>query len=286
MIKKTKLSENIKTAEQDLVESELNYIVEEAKMRNVNTERISNKIKSLYRSDTGDELGIVRNTYYPVQNSVQFAYFDTMCQKENMSYTETLSVNNGEKVILKAELPDIVTIGNNDLLKRQFCLINGFDGITCLSANTIFERINSKCILRGNIPNTINSWKFRHTKNIEIRMEEVMKVLSEGTLWFDKFLEIANELNSKIVDDHMVKHFMNSVFGTSESPQIEHKKTIVQNCFEKGIGNNGSTAWDLYNAVTEYVSLHHGKDEKRGEWANFGRGIELTEKAFNIAVIL
>ena len=75
----------------------------------------------------------------------------------------------------------------------------------------------------------------------------------------------------------------------------ENAKTILR-LFEDGVGNSGETAWDAYNAVTEFTSHYkgHGRsvesigstDEKivssrlTNNW--FGEGTYMRDKAWGI----
>lgn len=282
----TKLN-NVTTAEEALEASNLNYSVEQSEIMNTATGIVSAKSKSLYRSDTNKELGIVGIKYQPVQNIKAFTYFDAICKKNNIRYSEVISINGGERVILKADFDTPEIVGKNDEIKKQFCLINGFDGSVGVMANFMVERLVCSNGMRATVIDAKNSFKFKHTQNVELRMEDALKVLAEGTDYFDEFVRISNELAVKMVDKQMVDKFLDECFGKSESKRADTKREEIVGYFEKGIGNEGKTAWDLYNGVTEYVTHHHGNsDEKRIEYANFGGGVSLSNRAFKAAMAI
>jgi len=285
--KVTKFEDRIVTAHEALEAAGLNFTVCEAEVMNTTTGKISNRIKSLYRDDTGEEIGMVGMTYQPVQNITAFSYFDTICQMNGAQYTEALSINNGEKVILTASFPTSEVVGRYDEVMKQFRLVNGFNGKINWEVVYMLERLVCSNGLRGLVKDAASSYKFKHTKNIEVRMEETLKVLHGGMKYFDEFIAMSNELAQKQVDAKMVEQFLDDCFGKSESNQAKTKRENIMNYINNGIGNDGSTAWDLYNGVTEYVSHHHGNDaEKRNDWANFGGGVTLNEKAFKSACAL
>jgi len=281
---KVKFEDRIDTAQEALEAAGLNYTVAQAEIMNTTTGTVSDKCKSLYRTDTNQELGIVGKKYEPVQNHKAFSYFDTICEMHGARYSEAISFNGGEKVILKAEFPRPEVVGRNDEIKKQFCLINGFNGGVGVMATFMVNRLICSNGLRGTVRDAKNSFRFKHTTNVNFRMEEALKVLAAGTDYFNQFIRMANELTQKQIDSAMVDKFLVSVFGDPQSTRGANKQEEIKGYIESGIGNSGSTAWDLYNGVTEYVSHHHGKDEmKRLEYANFGAGVQLSETAFKVA---
>ena len=206
---------------------------------------------------------------------------------QGAQYSSITSVNGGEKVILKAEFPTPAIIGKDDEVKKEFCLINGFTGGICVMADFMFERLICSNGLRALVRDAANSFKFKHTENVELRMEDALKVLALGTKYFDEFIKMSNELAQKQVYVNMVEKFLDECFGTSETTRALNKRDEIADYIQTGVGNDGSTAWDLYNGVTEYVTHHHGTSEaKRIEYANFGGGVSLSQRAFNSAYAL
>jgi|TARA_Y100000310_G_scaffold307018_1_gene348690 phage/plasmid-like protein (TIGR03299 family) len=283
----TTLNNKVTKAVDALEEANLNFEVGQAEIMNTVTGKISNKKKSLYRTDTGEELGVVGTNYQPVQNITAFSYFDTICELEGAQYKEIISFNGGEKVILKAEFPQPAIVGKNDEVRKQFCLVNGFNGSVGVMANFMVNRLVCSNGMRATVKDAQSSFKFKHTANVQFRMEDALQVLAKGTSYFDHFIRLSTELTQKFVDAKMVDTFLDDCFGKSESKRAEAKRDEIQGYFERGIGNEGKTAWDLYNGITEYVTHHHGKSEDtRVEYANFGGGVKLSEKAFNSAMAL
>lgn len=264
----------------------LNYIVEQSPHLISTTGKVSDISKGLYRSDTNQELGSVGVGYEPVQNVKAFSFFDTICQTHGAIYKSAMAFDGGAKVILKAEFPQPVTIAKDDDVMKQFILVNGFNGAVGLHANFMLERLICTNGLRAMVPDAESSVHLKHTKNIEFKMEDAMKVLTQGLNYFDKFIEMSKVLAQKTVDTQMVDKFIDDVFGEAKSIKAENKQANILNLFENGKGNKGNTAWDLYNAVVEHVDYFHGKDENRLATSIIGSGVNVKEKAFKIAMAL
>ena len=63
----------------------------------------------------------------------------------------------------------------------------------------------------------------------------------------------------------------------------------LQNLFYAGVGNNGETRWDAFNAVTEFSDYHRGEAEsedvlisRRLNRTWFSKGRNIREEAFRI----
>jgi len=149
----------------------------------------------------------------------------------------------------------------------------------------MLERLICSNGLRAVVADAKNSYKFKHTPNIEIRMEDTLKVFHGGIKYFNEFISMSNKLTQKHADAIMVEKFLDDCFGVPESTRANTKRDEIKGYFEHGVGNKGSNLFELYNSVTEYVTHKHGKsDEKRIEYANFGSGVKLSECAFNSVV--
>ena len=289
----TVLADKVTTAYEALESAGLNFTVEQSEVMNVATGKVSELKKSLYRSDTGVELGVVGMGYNPVQNFDAFSYFDNICQMYGARYSQAISIDGGAKIVLKAEFPKTDLINLNDEVRRQFVLINGHNGTVGLKADFMLERLVCTNGLRMMSRDAASSFRFKHTTNVLPKMDEALKVLGEGVKYFDNFIEMSRALAQKHIDKTMVDSFLDDLIGSADEDDSKRSASMKQNkkdtlidLYQNGMGNNGSTAWDIYNAVTEYTDHHHGNGDKRDNFNYFGGGISIKEKAFNLAISL
>jgi len=287
------LDEKVTTAYDALESAGLNFAVEQSEVMNVATGKVSELKKSLYRSDTGAELGVVGMGYTPVQNFEAFSYFDNICQMHGARYSQAISINDGAKIVLKADFPNTDLIAKGDEVRKQIILINGHNGSTGFGGHFMMERLICTNGLRAKSKEANSSFNFKHTTNVLPRMDEALMVMDSSVSFFNDFLEMSKGLAQKHVDRVMVDRFLDGVVGTYNDDDSQRIKSIRQNkrdsivdLFQNGMGNKGETAWDLYNAVTEYTDHHHGNEDKRSNYNFFGGGVSLKENAFNLAMSL
>lgn len=288
----TEFDGKVSTAYDALEAAGLNFAVEQAPIINSATGKTSDLKKSLYRSDTNEELGIVGMKYHPVQNFTAFSYFDSVCELYGATYSSAISVNGGAQIILKARFPHVDLINKNDEVMKEFILINGHDGIVGLRADFMLERLVCTNGLRASFKGVDSSFKFKHTLNVKPRMADALLVLDNGIKYFDHFITMSTMLTQKHVDDVMVKKFLDEVVGeiTPKSDEGSHgnnsrekKRDAIEDLFLHGKGNNGDTLFDLYNGATEYADHFFGKEDTRLKYNYLGEGIKFKEQAFSVA---
>lgn len=268
--------------EQALECADLNFQAEEAEIMGATNGIFAPNHKMIYRPDTSEVLGIVGSKYHPIQNSTAMAFMDGIVKKNGFAYTEAISRDGGAVSVITAQSdrPDVIKV--NDEVCRQIKLINGFNGKNGFSVE--FSMLRLVCT-NGLVRNERESIiRFKHTITVQDRMSVALKVFDDSIKFHDEFIKKSRILAEKAADKTMVEKFLSSLYG--EAKQNDKKKHIITDLFQNGMGNNGETLWDLMNGVTEYVDHHHGKDEKRDDFANFGSGAKIKSKAFDIAMSL
>lgn len=262
--------------------SNLNFVAQESELMSPTHGVFAPDHKMIIRDDDNTVLGVVGKKYHPTQNAVAMAFMDSIVQKNGFTYTEALSKDNGAVSIITAqsEKADIIQVG--DEVRRQIKIINGFNGKNSLSVE--FSMLRLVCT-NGLVRNERESMiKFKHTINIQDRMVVALKVFDESVKFHEDFIMKSKLLSQKAMDKNMVEKFLNSLY--SDAKQNDSKKDRIIELFQNGKGNKGETLWDIYNGVTEFADYHYGKDENRLEYATFGSGHKLKEKAWNVAMEL
>jgi phage/plasmid-like protein (TIGR03299 family) len=272
----------ITSIEDALDSANLNFIAEDSEMMSPTHGVFAPDHKMIIRSDTNAVLGVVGKKYHATQNSLAMAFMDSIVQKNGFHYTEAISKDNGAVSVITAqsERPDVIKVG--DEVARQIKIINGFNGKHSLSVE--FSMLRLVCT-NGMVRSERESvMRFKHTIHIQNRMEIALRVFDESLEFHEEFINVSKQLSQKSVDKLMVEKFLNGLYG--DAKQNDKKKEMIVDLFQNGQGNKGETLWDLYNGTTEYVDHFYGKEEKRDEYATFGTGHKLKEKAWSLATSL
>jgi phage/plasmid-like protein (TIGR03299 family) len=275
------------TIEEAIEKANLGWLVNEAELMNTATGIISTTKKSIYRDDTKEELGITGMGYSILQNTEAWSFFNVICEKYGCKFSKAREFNGGKQVILEAIFPDPVEIRPNDTYQKMYRLSNGFDGIHTTESAFWINRMVCTNGLRANFKDVENTFKMRHTKNTTTRIEKAMAMYGMSIKYFEKFEMVAKELTQKMLDRTMVEKFLDGLCGISDNKKIMEKREIIEKLFTDGTGTGRGTAWDLYNAATEYVDHMSKKtdnvidDDKTLEYAMVGDGVDFKEKAFD-----
>ena len=161
-------------------------------------------------------------------------------------------------------------------------MINSCDGTHGFTAYFEVERLVCTNGLRAIVPDAKHCIKLKHTKYVENRMDEALRVFAASQNYYEHFQITARSLTEKIMDSRMVEQFLEDLCGTSERKQIKERRDKIIELFQHGKGNGGRTAWDMYNGVTEYVDHYMGKNEERRLYlSELGQGVDLKQKAFS-----
>lgn len=261
--------------------------------------------KAVVRSDTGEVLGVVGNSYVPVQNSQAFGFLDAVVGDGSLRYHTAGALGKGERVWMLAKLPNEIRIKNSEDVTEQFLLLsNSHDGTSSL--RVFFTPIRVVCA------NTLGAAERRgrrqgvsivHKGDLDAKVNEAQAVLGLAKRFYDSLGEKMNVLanyypNRKKIEDYFESLYPN--IPDARNTRSENVRKELMHLFEHGRGQNipatRLSMWAAFNAVTEYVDHHRstrGKTDldrasRRLESAWFGSGAGLKavawESALNLAV--
>lgn len=276
----------VKDAEEALEKCDCLWTAEQDNMITLGGTNIESH-KALVRSDNKQILGVVGKGYTPFQPSYSFAHFQNMLNEHGIKWSQGVVIDKGSKIILKAEFPKKVLIRVGDECVKQLVLINSFNMTTSFTVYLDMERLVCTNGMRSS--SKANQISFKHTPNGQFKADDSLKVFSKSVKYFEEFTEQCKYLAQVVADKQMVNSFLSEMFDTKVttkdnkvSTRTKNQKAEVLGLFKHGAGNNGSTAWDLYNGVTEWVDHNRTPNEdKRMVSALIGSGSDIKKKAFN-----
>ena len=271
-------------------QADLDWEVLERKIYSYNREIKSHK--ALWRSDNDEFLSVVSKGYHPYQNTRMMSWVDFLLHEHN---AEILSAGhfNSKKVYVQLELMNQEReIKKDDLIKPFFLISNSHDGSLALKFTFTIVRVicqNTLVIAQKNQGNEDIQRVFRHTASIEESAEELKELFDLSTNTFNQSMEVFGEFTKKELSMSAFNEYVSKVF---QRPLDELDKfqsmSKLTNAFEYGMGNEGVTLWDGFNAITEFTAHHQrAKNEETRANSNwFGAGARVRNRAFEEAVKL
>ena len=243
-------------------------------------------------------LGNVGNRYEILQNKDAFRPFDEALKEFGYDYETAGAIQEGRRIWVLAKNGK-ATVGNDEVDKYML-LVNSHDGSTPVIIKPTPIRV--VCNNTMNIAlRKSDSISIRHTTNMANKMDEVVGALKNAEGEFDKAFEHMNKM-VELKKFDIVKYFesiapklknrrgehVELTMGGRKRPDNNQKvfDSLMWN-YENGMGNDGCSLWDAYNAVTEYVD--HQKYADHGQWVHrtqFGQGNKMKVAAYKEAVSL
>lgn len=233
-----------------------------------------------FRQDTRESLGVNGNRYRVLQTQDAFGYIDRINDSYPLKFRRGGLLKQG-KFFLSAEF-DAMNPGG-DIIVGLAIFLSSFDGTFSNRVVRALER--PACMNVATFGGNEFGIAAKHTDGAEIKIDKFM----------DKFLENAKENEATIIrmqnttiTHHLAIDFTKALFGGRESKQVENKSDKILELFHGGIANNGKTAWDWFNGVSEFETHHFTRRETEVATADENafdaviRSQSLTARAYEI----
>lgn len=235
-------------------------------------------------------LGVVGNSYKPIQNSDALSFFDSIMSKEEMVYDEAGFTNNGSRVWLRAKLPNSIVINGNDELDEYVVLSNSHDGTSSLEIKFVCVRLVCTNGLTVTTASGRAGMKIRHCSNAKSKIDEAYKVLNLAKSTFKVWEEKISTLSNIEIKPQDLDRYYNQVLNIKDvekaSTRVLNTKDLLNELFVGGMGVelSGGSVWTALNSVTEYVDHHRNyKNGEKDYGTLFGSGDVLKSRASKIA---
>ena len=288
------------TAREAIVAAGLEYLADLRSVQTADGNPIPNR-KAVVRSDTGDVLGVVGNSYVPVQNHQAFGFLDAVVADGDLRYHTAGALGKGERVWMLAKLPSDIRVKNSDDITEKYLLLsNSHDGSSSLRVHFTPIRVvcsNTLAIAaqcgRGQGVSII------HKGDLAAKVTQAQEVLGLANRFYDDVEEQLNRLANHYPSLRQLEEYFRQVYPDSPDGESARTKNVRQEMlrlFEQGIGHDmpeiRHTTWTALNAVTEYVDHYRSTRGKtvtdrasnRLESAWFGSGARLKERAWELAL--
>lgn len=241
------------------------------------------------RADTGDVLGIVGDSYEPIQNRDAFTFFDELVRSREADYETAGVIGRGERVWILAKLPGYIKVHGNDIVNKYLLLTNSHDG----SSRVRVKITPIRAVCNNTLTAALEGAGEVHIDYTLKRAEERKQALS--------LLELSNSLHEQLdatfnrmalqkISNKQMQEYVKALVpdnkANEENAKTERIRDAVLDLYESGQGADLSrgTLWGAFNCVTEYTDhAMEGNPTTRLESIWFGRGEQLKRKAFELA---
>jgi phage/plasmid-like protein (TIGR03299 family) len=225
------------------------------------------------RTSDGRPLGVVGNSYRPVQNVSALNFMDSYIGKGSAEYVTVGNIGDGKLIWMLAKVPGD---GGVDPVERYMLMSTSHNGVSPIMVAALDFRIWCANQIQAAIRNAKNKFVIRHTTNVELRMADARKAFDGSMKYFGEMDTIFNRMKEiKFTEPQLLK-LVEKVFSAPNADKSKRQENRIETIQEKvielsrtGLGTNlpgvKGTAWGGYNAVTEY--LNHYTNVKGGKGA-------------------
>lgn len=237
------------------------------------------KSKAIIREDTNTVLSVHGDGYFPYQNHQMVELLDKVSQQVGLPIHKGGYFGDGEKVFLQLKSNDLKL--GNDRVEGYITGVNSFDGSTSLAfgpSNITISCQNSFFAAFRNL-----NAKIRHTKNMEMRIDDICRglegVLEEEKEMFEDIKKLSETKMTKKQEDWVTRTLFNIMKDVDLNDE-EAVSTVTRNRLSRfyvdlngEIKEKGDNLWGLFSGVTKYTthSLSKGDNSENKMFGTYGQ---------------
>lgn len=226
----------------------------------------------IIRKDNRQVLGSVGKIYEPTQHTTDLRIMESLVGTGEAMYDTAGSLWGNKRIWISAKVPNgmfwvKLPNGSADQVDDYLLVTDSHDGSGAFTVANTMVRVVCANTLHMGLSSAKNTFKARHTKNIEERSQEAAKILKVNLEYRDALRAQSQSLADRPADADFVKAFLNALVpipavepGDSTRGETIAKETQakIRNIYETAdnLEHAHGTVWGLFNAVAEYTD--HG----------------------------
>lgn len=282
------------TTAEAIVQAGLDWrVIEEPVYRQMEHQSDLILCKHLRRDRDQQLLGTVNPDYVPLQNQDAFRWFDALIDRGGVALEAAGSLQQGKRIWILARLTQAeAAVVPGDWVRPYLLLHNSHDGSTAAWIQFTPVRVVCWNTLSGAASRRFGDlWQKKaicipHTIDLADQLAHIENLLDLTKQEFQFSLEEYQAMAARELNQELLALYMGRVLGTANPTLHPAWSQLVEN-FERGLGNQGKTLWDAYNAVTEWLDHQRGPSPTaRLEASWFGAGLRLRTQAHQAAIDL
>jgi len=224
--------------------------------------------QAIIRNDTNKVLSIRGEGYHPYQNEDLMELLYRVSNKTGLQIHRGGFFGEGEKVFVQLKSDDLKLGG--DTIKGFLTGINSFDGSTSLAFGPTTLTISCKNTFFGAFREMTT--KIRHTKNMEIRIEDVcMKLeqaLQDEHKMFDSIIKLSETSLTKAIEEKVIRSLfkIEKDVALTDEKQISTRTRNQMSTFYVDMNGElqekGQNLWGMFSGVTKFTTHSIGANRK------------------------
>jgi len=224
---------------------------------------------ALVREDTNQILGVHSNGYSTYQNSQLADLLQKVSSSTGLDIHRGGEFGGGKKVFIQLKSNDLKL--GNDKVEGFVTGINSFDGSTTLAfgnSNLTISCTNTFFAAMKNLS------KVRHTKNMELRIDEICRgvdmLVDEEKKMFDNITKMSETRFDKSLTDKVTKKLFdidmdisleNYLMKDDLSTAKKNKLSRFYIDLNGELQQKGDNLWGLFSGVTKYTTHSLSKND-------------------------
>jgi phage/plasmid-like protein (TIGR03299 family) len=261
------------TVDTALVESGLDWTVEKVPVfAQYGRQRVEVKDRHGVQRDTdGEILGVVGNSWQPVQNHEGFALIEDFMGEGEAFIEAAGALDGGRKVWILAHMESDLFIAG-EAVSQYVLFTNGHDGRTSVTAAMTDVRVVCQNTLTWAIDTATRIHRVRHTSKATQRLAEARHILGLRNLRSEELAKQGEWLVEQSMSDAEFNTFLEALMPVDDEQDdkpagtmIRKRRDQIRDVYQTAdnLNNIRGTRWGALNAVVEYAD--YGREFKTAE---------------------
>jgi phage/plasmid-like protein (TIGR03299 family) len=237
------------------------------------------------RSDTGQALGVVSNSFQTVQPSETVEFFRDLVESIGLQITTAGTLFGGRKLFASAYIGEQSLIDDRDRVRSYLLLSTALDGSMATTA-----RFTSVCVVCN------NTLRMAHEADAAVRVlhstkfdaDAAKRTLGVAPRTFDEFMSQMRGLAERPVSEARGHELTSTLLERDDGPVHDRitKLFTGEGLIGADLAGRDGTAWAWLNAVTQFADHDRGakSESHRLNSALFGSADRLKVRALELAL--
>jgi len=292
--------ENPATAAEAIDAAGLNYRANLVPMMTEDEIVVPNR-NAVVRDDTREVLGVVGNSYVPIQNGECFSFLDAVVAEGSVRYHTAGALGKGERIWLLAKLPGHIRVKSTEDVTEKFLLLhNSHNGSSAL--RVFFTPIRVVCANTLAVAQRKGRGQgiaIHHKGDLGAKVRQAQEVLGLAARFYDDVQVKVDILACHYPTPGQLTSYFQTLYPdppNGKTKRADNIRSELVRLFEEGKGQAipgiRHSSWAAYHAVTEWVDHHRptrarspqerASQRLQSQW--FGSGAQLKAKAWDLAL--